>query len=329
MKIAIIGSGTWGTALARVLYNQGNEVYLYSIFKKDADELNKTHKHKNLPGMIIPEDIVISNDAKMSIDNADYVLLATPSIYIRSTLMSIKQYISDNQIIINVAKGIEADTLYTISDIINELLPNNKVVVLSGPTHAEEVALDKTTTIVSACDDLEIASDVARLFEGSCIRAYTNNDVLGVEICGALKNVIALAAGISSGIGDGDNAKAAIITRGVVEIARLGKAMGADQSTFNGLVGIGDLIVTATSQHSRNNRCGYLIGQGYTPEEAKKEIGMVVEGINSLSAAVTLANKYNVYMPITNAVNEIINNNKDPKEILVQLMNRPSKHELD
>lgn len=329
MSIAIIGSGTWGTALARLLYNQGNDVYLYSVFKEDADELNRTHVHKNLPGMIVPEAIVISNDAGLCIKNAEYVLLATPSIYIRSTLETIKKHISSDQVIINVAKGIEKDTLYTISDIINELLPNNEVVVLSGPTHAEEVALDKSTTIVSACEDIEVAAKVAELFTGSCIRAYTNTDVLGVEICGALKNVIALAAGISSGIGNGDNAKAAIITRGIVEIIRLGKAMGADPSTFNGLAGIGDLIVTATSDHSRNNRCGNLIGQGLSVEEAKRQVGMVVEGINSLDAAITLANKYDVYMPITNGVNEIINNNKDPKLIVEQLMNRPSKFELD
>lgn len=329
MKIAIIGSGTWGTALARIFYNQGNDVCLYSVFKQEVDELNKTRIHKNLKDMLIPEGIVISHDAKLCIDNADYILLATPSIYIRSTLNLIKDYINDEQIIINVSKGIESNTLYTMSDIISEILPNNKIVILSGPTHAEEVALDKTTSIVAACKDIEIAGKVASLFEGSCIRAYTNTDVLGVEICGALKNVIALAAGISSGIGDGDNAKAAIITRGIVEITRLGKAMGADASTFNGLAGIGDLIVTATSIHSRNNRCGYYIGQGLSSKDAIDKVGMVVEGINSLDAAITLSNKYNIYMPITNAVNEIVNNNKDPKAILQQLMNRPVKFELD
>ena len=230
----------------------------------------------------------------------------------------------------DVAKGIESDTLLTMTGIIADEIknPTVKLVALSGPTHAEEVARDLATTIVSACEDPDAARQVQDVFWGTCMRVYTNDDTLGVELCGAMKNIIALASGIAAGMGLGDNAKAALITRGIVEISRLGTAMGCNAQTFGGLAGIGDLIVTATSMHSRNNRCGMLIGQGISPAEAVKQVGMVVEGINALPAAMHLAEKYGVELPIMEAVNAIINLGADPKETVAMLMGRDKKPEL-
>ncbi|MBR0137113.1 MAG: NAD(P)-dependent glycerol-3-phosphate dehydrogenase, partial [Erysipelotrichaceae bacterium] len=247
---------------------------------------------------------------------------------------SARDYIPDGQIVVDVAKGIEAETLFTMSQVIADELNdgkhrNVKIVALSGPTHAEEVALDLPTTIVSACSDLNAAKTVQDVFMNTCMRVYTNDDVLGIELCGALKNIMALASGISAGLGYGDNAKAAIITRGLAEMTRLGKKMGAKQETFAGLAGVGDLIVTATSLHSRNNRCGMLIGQGRKPEDAVKEVGMVVEGINALPAAMKLMKVYDVEMPITVTVNAVINEGADPKEAVAELMNRDKKNEIN
>jgi len=327
MKIGVIGSGTWGTALARLLCNQGNQVTLYSVIKEEIEALDKTREHINLPGSRIPDEIIMTNDKEVACKGQDILLFAVPSVFVRNTARSLAPYINKDQVIIDVAKGIEEDTMLTMSGIIKEELPENKVVVLSGPTHAEEVAMDMPTTIIAASEDMECAEMVAQLFVGSCIRAYTNTDVLGVEICGALKNVVALAAGVSTGLGYGDNAKAAIITRGMYQIKKLGMAMGCVEQTFAGLAGIGDLIVTATSMHSRNNRCGMLIGQGKTPEEAKKEVGMVVEGINALKAAVALSMKYHISMSIIDGIDKIINHGVDPRKVVDALMSRPPVEE--
>ena len=251
----------------------------------------------------------------------------------RSTVALAASYVSEDQIIVDVAKGIEPDTLFTLTEVIYDELNKHKdlkdlrIVALSGPTHAEEVTLDLPTTIVSASKDLEAAGIVQNVFSNNSMRVYTNTDIKGVEICGALKNIIALASGISTGLGYGDNAKAALITRGMAEIKRLGLAMGCEETTFSGLAGVGDLIVTATSMHSRNNRCGLLIGQGHEPKEAIKEVGMVVEGINAIPAAMELMDKYEVEMPIVSAVNDIINNGADPLNTVNRLMGREKKME--
>ena len=330
MKIGIIGTGTWGTALGRMLSVNNHDVMMFSVFDEHIKQLDKNRVHENLKGMIIPNEIKFTSNMKEVVEDKDIIVFALPSIYLRENVRKAKQYIKDNQIIVDVAKGIETDTLYTMSQLIEDELnnPNMKVVALSGPTHAEEVALDMPSTIVSACKDLDAAKVVQDVFMNNNMRVYTNDDVLGVELCGALKNIIALATGISTGLGFGDNAKAAIITRGMLEMSRLGLAMNAKKETFSGLAGIGDLIVTCTSMHSRNNRCGMLIGKGYKVEDAVKEVGMVVEGLNALPAAIKLIEKYNVEMPIISMVYEIVNNNVDPKQAVIALMNRDKKEEF-
>ncbi len=332
MKIGVLGAGTWGMALARMLSKTGHDVMVWSAIEAEIDEYSTTRRHKNLPGMVIPDEIVFTKDIAEVCKDKDILLFAVPSIFVRGTTQKARDYIPDGQIIVDVAKGIEADTLYTMSQVIKDALNDGKhshvkVVALSGPTHAEEVALDLPTTIVSACEDETSAKLVQDIFMNTCMRVYTNDDVLGVELCGALKNIIALAAGISAGLGFGDNAKAAIITRGMVEMTRLGLKMGANKDTFPGLAGIGDLIVTATSMHSRNNKCGILIGQGVKPQEAIKQVGMVVEGVNALPAAMKLKDKYDVEMPISEMVNEIVNEKIAPHDALVALMTRDKKNE--
>lgn len=329
MKIGVLGAGTWGMALARMLCNDGYEVNVWSALEKEIDELDSTRVHKNLPGMIIPAEIIFTKSIEEVCTDKDVLLFAVPSVYVRDTCRIAKDYIRENQVIVDVAKGIEADTLYTMSQVIeDEIGKKVRVVALSGPTHAEEVAKDMPTTIVSASKDYEAAKLVQDIFMNTCMRVYTNDDVLGVELCGALKNIIALAAGISTGLGYGDNAKAAIITRGMVEMTRLGLAMGASKDTFPGLAGIGDLIVTCTSVHSRNNRCGMLIGQGMKAQDAVKEVGMVVEGINALPAAMKLIDKYHVEMPIITMVNEVVNDKIDPLSAVNRLMEREKKNEV-
>lgn len=331
-RIGVLGAGTWGMALARMLSKTGNQVTVWSAIEKEIDEFTKTRVHPNLPGMIIPSEIDFTKDIQTVCSDKDILLFAVPSIFVRQTIRVAASFIAEGQIIVDVAKGIEAETLYTMTDIIrDELTKAGKVarlVALSGPTHAEEVALDMPTTIVSACDDLESAEVVQDIFTNTFMRVYTNPDMRGVEICGALKNIIALAAGISVGLGFGDNAKAALITRGMSEITRLGLAMGCMEQTFAGLAGMGDLIVTATSVHSRNNRCGNLIGKGTAPEEAIKQVGMVVEGINAIPAAMELADKYKVELPIITAVDSVVNHGADPNETVQSLMSRDKKTEL-
>ena len=329
-KIGVLGAGTWGMALARMLYNSGHSVCIWSALPKEVEEFSATRRHPNLPGMEIPEGIAFTKEMGEICRDKDILLFAVPSPFVRSTARLAAPYVPKNQIIVDVAKGIEADTLLTMTGIIADEIadPSVKLVALSGPTHAEEVAKDLPTTIVSACEDEQVAELVQNIFWGTCMRVYTNTDVLGVELCGAMKNVIALASGVATGLGYGDNAKAALITRGMAEISRLGMAMGCKEQTFGGLAGIGDLIVTATSVHSRNNRCGTLIGQGVPVDEAIRQVGMVVEGINALPAAMTLARKYNVEMPIVEAAYQVVKEGVAPKDVVQQLMTRGKKPEL-
>lgn len=331
-KIGVLGAGTWGMALARMLCCSGCQVTVWSALPQEVEQLQRTRRHPNLPGMEIPSEILFTGDIRQACENKEILLFAVPSVYVRATAAKAAPYVPQGQIIVDVAKGIEAETLYTLTQVIEDELQKvgntkTRLVALSGPTHAEEVALDKPTTIVSASADPEAAERVQDVFMNTCMRVYTNPDVLGVELCGALKNIIALAAGISAGLGFGDNAKAAIITRGMVEIARLGRAMGCREETFYGLAGVGDLIVTATSSHSRNNRAGMLMGQGVAPQEAVARVGMVVEGVNALAAAVALSQHYGVELPIIQAVDAVVNRGAEPLSTVMALMARDKKPE--
>ena len=333
-NIGILGAGTWGMALARMLCMSGNDVLVWSAIEKEIDDLSTTRVHRNLPGMKIPEELKFTKSIEEVCKEKDILLFAVPSVFVRSTAAKARPYVADGQIIVDVAKGIEPDTLYTMTEILADELGKEggpkgvRLVALSGPTHAEEVAVDLPTTIVSASPDVEAAKFVQEVFSNSVMRVYTNEDIKGVELSGAMKNVIALGVGISTGLGYGDNARAALITRGIAEIARLGVAMGCNVHTFAGLAGIGDLIVTATSMHSRNNRAGILIGKGETPEQAVKEVGMVVEGMNALPAALELAERYQVEMPIVQTVNAIVNKGMGAAEAVRTLMDRDPKNEL-
>ena len=333
-KIGVLGAGTWGMALARMLCVSGNDVQVWSALPAEVENLSATRVHPNLPGMKIPEELQFTKSIEEVCTGKDVLLFAVPSVFVRSTTAKARPYIPDGQILVDVAKGMEPDTLYTMTEVIADELNREgspkgvKLVALSGPTHAEEVALDMPTTIVSACPDEAAAEYVQDVFSNTCMRVYTNPDIKGVELSGALKNVIALGVGISTGLGYGDNARAALITRGIAEIARLGVAMGCNIHTFAGLAGIGDLIVTATSMHSRNNRAGILIGKGKSPEQAVKEVGMVVEGINALPAAMELAAKYNVEMPIVQTVNAIVKEGMSASDALRTLMDRNRKNEM-
>ena len=333
-NIGVLGAGTWGMALARMLCVSGNDVQVWSAIEKEIDSLSSTRVHPNLPGMKVPDELRFTKSIEEVCKDKDVLLFAVPSVFVRSTAAKARPYVADDQIIVDVAKGIEPDTLYTMTEILADELGKEggpkgvRLVALSGPTHAEEVAVDLPTTIVSASPDMEAAKFVQEVFSNSVMRVYTNEDIKGVELSGAMKNVIALGVGISTGLGYGDNARAALITRGIAEIARLGVAMGCNVHTFAGLAGIGDLIVTATSMHSRNNRAGILIGKGETPENAVKEVGMVVEGMNALPAALELAERYRVEMPIVQTVNAIVNKGMSAAEAVKSLMERGLKNEL-
>ena len=331
MKIGILGTGTWGVALGRMLYNAGHEVWMWSAIGEEIESLAETRRHRNLPGMVIPEGIVFSKDMGEVCGGRDIIVFAVPSVFVRATAEKAKAFLEEGQIVVDVAKGIEEETLLSMTGILKDVMGEKKLryVALSGPTHAEEVARDLLTTIVSASEDPDAAKIVQKAFMTPFMRVYTNVDVKGVELSGALKNIVALASGITRGLGYGDNARAALITRGVAEITRLGLKMGCLEQTFAGLAGVGDLIVTATSEHSRNNRAGELIGSGKTPEEAVKEVGMVVEGINALPAAMKLAAMYEVEMPIIQAVNEIIFEHRKPADAVKALMAREEKSELN
>ena len=334
MKIGVLGAGTWGIALAALLTKNCHEVTVWSAIPEEIDALSSTGVHKNLPGVALPSDIEYTKDISF-VKNAEMVLTVVPSAFIRKTTAAFAPHLSDGAIIVNASKGIESGTLMTMTEVISDEISKHapsircSIAALSGPTHAEEVAIGIPTSIVSACEDEEVSKLIANVFFNSCMRVYTNTDVVGVEICGALKNVIAIAAGINNGMGLGDNSKAMLMTRGMAEITRLGLAMGCHRRTFMGLAGIGDLIVTCTSRHSRNNRCGELIGKGYSYEEAQREIGMVVEGYHALEAAMELSKKFDVELPITEAVYNVIKNGEAPKDAMYALMTRDMKSELD
>jgi len=322
MKTAVIGSGTWGMALARLLFDNGHEVKVWSAIESELKELREKRTHKNLPGIIFDEGIVFEGDLEKTMENADICVLSVPSIFTRATAKKMAPFYKENQIIVNVAKGIEENTLEILTEQILDEIKNANVAVLSGPSHAEEVVRLLPTTCVAGAKDMETAKLIQSTFMSPVFRVYTSTDMLGIELGGSLKNVIALAAGISDGLGYGDNAKAALITRGIVEISRLGIAMGANIETFYGLSGIGDLIVTCASKHSRNRKAGMLMGQGMSMDEAMREVAMVVEGVYSAKAAKALANKYNICMPIVDEVNAVLFENKDPKQAVDALMLR-------
>ena len=330
-KISVIGSGGWGIALTILLHKNGHDLTIWSFDKKEAEELKKTRQNKTkLPNILLPEDIKVTNDLKEAVDDKDILILAVPSKAIRSVSKSLKNTIKDNQIIVNVAKGLEEDTLETMTDIIEEELKGKKtqVAVLSGPSHAEEVGKGIPTTCVVSAHNKELTFYLQNIFMNPSFRVYTSPDMLGIEIGGALKNVIALAAGIADGLNYGDNTKAALITRGIKEISTLGVAMGGEQSTFYGLTGLGDLIVTCASMHSRNRRAGILLGQGKTLDEAIKEVNMVVEGVYSAKSALMAAKKYNVEIPIIEQVNAVLFENKNAAEAVNELMIRDKKLEI-
>ncbi len=330
MKVSVIGSGSWGCALATVLADNGHEVCLWSYFKEESEQLSRDRENKNnLPGLILPENISFTSDLAEAVKEREVIVMVTPSHVIGSTAEAMSPYVKDKAIIVCASKGFDSKTQDTLTNTIKSHIPNAYVSALSGPSHAEEVAKKMPTTLVSACENIEIAKKIQNLFSTKYMRVYTSTDVMGVELGGALKNVIALCAGISDGLGYGDNTKAAIITRGMNEIAKLGVAMGADISTFSGLTGMGDLIVTCTSMHSRNRRAGILIGQGKTAEEAMKEVNMVVEGVYAAKEAYALSKKMNIEMPITTQAYRIIFEGVTAHDAAKELMRRDKKHETD
>ena len=327
-KVGILGAGSWGTALSLMLYKNGHNVTVWSIDKREVEMLQNEREHKSkLPGVKLPEDMVFTNNLEEGMKEKDFLVLAVPSIFTRSTARSMKPYIKQGQIVVNVAKGIEEDTLMTLSEQIDEELPEADVAVLSGPSHAEEVGRGLPTTCVVGAKSKATAEFLQEAFMNDFFRVYISPDILGIEIGGALKNVIALAAGIADGLGYGDNTKAALITRGIAEITRLGVKMGGKAESFSGLTGIGDLIVTCASMHSRNRRAGILIGQGKTMQEAMDEVQMVVEGVYSAKAGLALAKKYNESMPIIEQINQVLFEDKSPADAVYELMHRDGRRE--
>ncbi len=330
-KVGVLGAGSWGTALALLLDSNGHDVTVWSIDKNEVIMLQEKREHESkLPGIKISENMNFTNNIQEAIEGMDFCVLAVPSPFTRSTAKRMSPYVADKQIIVDVAKGIEENTLMTLSQQIEEEIPQAIVAVLSGPSHAEEVGKGLTTTVTIGAKKKEVAEYLRDAFMNQRFRVYINPDMLGIELGGSLKNVVALAAGIADGLGCGDNAKAALITRGIAEITRLGVKMGGKAETFSGLSGIGDLIVTCSSVHSRNRKCGYLIGQGMTLEEAQDEVKMVVEGVYSAKAAQKLGVKFDVSMPLVNEVNLVLFEGKSAKEALNDLMQRDGvKEHLD
>ena len=329
-KVCVLGTGSWGSALGLTLAKKGYEVSMWTLSEEQADKINKTKENIDyLPGVLFPNNMTVTTNIQESVVNSEVIVLAVPSQAIRSVCNQIKPFIKDEQIIVDVAKGLEKGSGLRLSEVVEQELPNNPYVTLSGPSHAEEVARDIPTTVVVASTDLDIAQKVQDIFMSPKFRVYTNPDIVGVELGGALKNIVAFGAGICDGLGLGDNSKAALMTRGIREISRLGVAMGADASTFSGLSGIGDLIVTCTSMHSRNRRAGILIGQGKSLEETLAEVKMVVEGITATEVAYEVSKKLNVDMPITNAIYSILHSNLNPNEVVIDLMMRNKTHEME
>lgn len=328
-KIGIIGAGSWGIALAVLLHKNGHQVCIWSALADEIEMLKREHEHKDkLPGVILPEDMEFTVQLGEAVEGKDLLVMAVPSPFVRSTSQKLREVAAPGQKIVNVAKGIEEHTLMTLSGIIEQEVPQADVAVMSGPSHAEEVGRGIPTTIVVGAKRKATAEYIQNLFMNEVFRVYISPDVLGIELGGSLKNVVALAAGIADGLGYGDNTKAALITRGITEIARLGTAMGGKFETFCGLTGIGDLIVTCASMHSRNRRAGILIGQGYSMEEAMKEVKMVVEGVYSAKAAMELAEKYQVQLPIIEQVNAVLFEGKPADQAVKELMIRDKKIEI-
>lgn len=324
-NVGILGAGSWGTALSVLLSDNGHHVTVWSIDRNEVQMLNEKREHElKLPGVKLPDDMVITGDLESAVKEKDFLVLAVPSPFTRSTARKMAPYVVDGQIIVDVAKGIEESTLMTLSRQIEQEIPQADVAVLSGPSHAEEVGRRLPTTCVVGAKTKKTAEYLQSMFLSPVFRVYTSPDVLGIELGGSLKNVIALAAGIADGLGYGDNTKAALITRGIAEIARLGVKMGGKIETFTGLTGIGDLIVTCASVHSRNRKAGYLIGKGMSMQEAMDEVKMVVEGVYSAKAAAKLSEKYNVPMPIVNEVNAVLFEGKSPADAVNDLMQRES-----
>ena len=328
-KAGVLGAGSWGTALSVVLSDNGHQVTMWSIDENEVKMLNEKREHETkLPGVKLPDQLQITGDLEDTVQGKDFLVLAVPSPFTRSTAAKMSPYVTEGQIIVDVAKGIEESTLMTLSQQIRQEIPQADVAVLSGPSHAEEVGRRLPTTCVIGAATRKTAEYLQSMFISKVFRVYTSPDILGIELGGSLKNVIALAAGIADGLGYGDNTKAALITRGIAEIARLGVKMGGKIESFTGLTGIGDLIVTCASVHSRNRKAGYLIGQGKSVQEAMDEVKMVVEGVYSAKAAAKLAEKYQVSMPIVEEVNKVLFEGKAPAEAVDDLMMRESRSEI-
>lgn len=327
-KISILGGGSWGIAIAVLLHKNGHEITVWSALEAEVEMLREKHEHKMLPDVRLPEDMIFTADDREAVEGSDLLVMAVASAYTRATANRIGGLVSQDQKILNVAKGIEEHTLMTLSEIIEQEIPQADVAVMSGPSHAEEVGRGIPTTIVVGAKSKATAEYIQNLFMNEVFRVYISPDILGMELGGSLKNVVALAAGIADGLGYGDNTKAALITRGIAEIARLGIAMGGKFETFCGLTGIGDLIVTCASMHSRNRRAGILIGQGRSYESAMEEVQMVVEGVYSAKAAMELAEKYQIQMPIIEQVNKVLFDGKSAAQAVKELMLRDRKEEI-
>lgn len=329
-RICVIGAGSWGTALGMLLSNNGHEVSLWHRNKEFLQNMETDRENsKYLPGIIFPENLKLDYDLENSIKNSNIVVLAVASSGVREICKFIKPFLQQRHTLVNVAKGFESNTLHRMSQVIEQEIPDNEVVVLSGPSHAEEVAKNIPTTVVVSGKSRKATEHIQDIFMAPKFRVYTNPDIIGVELGGALKNVIALGAGISDGLGYGDNTKSALMTRGIVEISRLGEAMGANIITFAGLTGIGDLIVTCTSMHSRNRRTGIQLGQGKKLQEVLHDIGMVVEGIGTTKAAYQLSKKFGVEMPITSEIYNVLYNKSDVRDSVNSLMLRNKTHEME
>lgn len=329
-KIAVLGAGSWGTALAVTLSAKGHKVRMWDIDTAHADSMREKRENiKYLPDVKFNDNLCIAHDVEEAMHGADIVLFSAPSQHFRSALDRALPYLKKEMVMVNVAKGIEQKSLLRMSEIAFDKVPDAKYVVISGPSHAEEVGRFMPTTVVAASKDKELAEYIQDEFMTDRFRIYTGSDIVGVELGGALKNIIALGAGISDGMGFGDNAKAAMMTRGIKEMARLGVKLGGQAETFSGLSGIGDVIVTCTSIHSRNRRCGMMIGEGVKPSEATKRVGMVVEGMYTTEAAYELAQKNNVEMPLTEQIYRVINEEIDPRDAVTTLMTRQKKHEIE
>lgn len=326
-KIAIIGSGSWGAALGIYLAQNGNNISIWSFDEKEKNSINNERKCVFLPEATIPENVYCTNSYEEAIDGAKVILHVTPSKFVRSTIKGYKEYVKKDQMIIMCSKGFEKETELTLDEVIKQELPGIKFGILSGPSHAEEVSLNIPTALVIASEYEEVKEKVVDIFKSTTVRMYTSKDVKGVELGGALKNIIAFCAGIAVGLKLGDNTFAALATRGLVEITRLGTAMGGERNTFYGLTGLGDLIVTCGSIHSRNRKAGELIGKGFSIEETRKQVGMTIESIDNIDVAYKLAKKYNVEMPIVNTVYDVLYNGLNPKDAVDKLMTRNLKEE--